>query len=223
MPITFALVAESSHELGHYPSNNVLKDIIVSKVLPKIQNEDHKRTLLMNDLELHYHRVGGKTFFAVVNQGYSKRISWSFIDDIETKLAAQSNPSTSNVKKLLRERIDFFNNPQNDKIANITKKIDDTKDVMIKNMDEILDRGEKLDTLMNTTDDLATGATEFRRGTQQVKTAMIKRYIVLIIVLIVIILAVAAIIALAVGLGVGLNTPATTRPPPPAPPAPTTA
>jgi hypothetical protein len=49
MPIIFALIADTEKEIGHSPSNQTLKDIVVNKVLPKLPADDHKRTLTMKE------------------------------------------------------------------------------------------------------------------------------------------------------------------------------
>jgi vesicle-associated membrane protein 7 len=202
MPIVFSLIADSeNNNLGAHPANNkVMTDTIITKILPKLPQDNHKRTLTQKDLEFHYKYSGNYVYFCVAEGGYSKRICWAFIDDLETKFLQMRSPSPSQIKKLIKERVQFFNDPNNDKIIKLQNKLDDVKDVMIDNIEKILERGDKLDNLQQATDDIADSANDFRRGTGKIKRNMCCNYIILIVVLIFIIL---AIIIIAVFIGCG--------------------
>jgi vesicle-associated membrane protein 7 len=227
MPIIFALIADTEREIGSAPSNQPLRDIIVNKVLPKLPADDHKRTLTMKDMELHYKFEGNYVYFCVASAGFTKRTCWAYIEDIQEKFTKMNNANGSAVKKLLKDRMAFFNDPKNDKIAAINQNLDNVKDVMIDNIDKILDRGENLGNLVQATDELAESGNDFKRGTAKVKRMMCTRWVILAIILVVVILLIILVLALALGLGIGLRIPP--APPAPAPtaapatPAPTTA
>ncbi|KAL0484076.1 vesicle-associated membrane protein [Acrasis kona] len=197
MPIVFSLIADSeNNNLGAHPANNkVMTDTIIAKILPKLPQDNHKRTLTQKD--------GNYVYFCVAEGGYSKRICWAFIDDLETKFLQMRSPSQGQVKKLIKDRVVFFNDPANDKIIKLQNKMDDLKGVMVDNFDKILDRGDKLEMLQQSTDDIVDGSIEFRRNTGKVKRNMCCNYIILVLVLIFIIL---AIIVIAVLAGCGFPT-----------------
>ncbi|KAK4162036.1 putative synaptobrevin [Cladorrhinum sp. PSN259] len=54
----------------------------------------------------------------------------------------------------------------------LKRQIDETVDVMRKNVNKVAERGTNLDTLQNKTDDLAQSAQTFRRGANQVRKKM---------------------------------------------------
>ncbi|KAK4229577.1 putative synaptobrevin [Podospora fimiseda] len=54
----------------------------------------------------------------------------------------------------------------------LKQQIDETVDVMRKNVNKVAERGEHLDSLQNKTDDLAQSAQTFRRGANQVRKKM---------------------------------------------------
>jgi vesicle-associated membrane protein 7 len=172
-------------------------------------------------MELHYKFEGNYVYFCVASAGFTKRTCWAFIEDIQEKFLKLNNASSSTVKKLIKDRMAFFNDPKNDKITEINDKLDNIKDVMIDNIDKILDRGDKLENLQQATDDLAEAGNDFRRGAAKVKRAMCTRWVILTIILIVIVLFVILVLALALGLGIGLRVPVPS-PPSPSPPTPTT-
>jgi hypothetical protein len=221
MPILFGLISDAEKDLGSSPTNQPLKDIIVNKILPKLPADNHKRTLTMKDMELHYKYEGNFVYFCVATEGFKKRTCWAFIDDIQDKFTKMNKPSTSAVKKLIKDRMTFFNDAKNDKISEINEKFDNIKDVMIDNIDKILERGENLENLQQATDDLQDSAGYFRKGTAKVKRAMCTRWVILTIILIVVILAIILILALALGIGIGTHVPAPAPPAPASTPTPT--
>lgn len=62
--------------------------------------------------------------------------------------------------------------PGNARTQALKQQIDETVDVMRKNVNKVAERGEHLDSLQNKTDDLAMSAQTFRRGANQVRKKM---------------------------------------------------
>lgn len=186
--------------VGQYPTSNSLRqlsDTIVQKIVPKLPSNNHKRTLTQGDNEFHYKVSGNYVYFCVAQKNATKRVCWAFIDDMENYVM-RNGPKK--LKNSIKERLEYFNDPSNDKINQLQNKIDDVKDVMIDNIDKILERGEKLETLVESTDQLADGAKQFKQGARKVKNRMCFKYIMIVIALILVILAV-IVIAILIGCG----------------------
>src|SRR3989338_4270111 len=77
-----------------------------------------------------------------------------------------------------------YNNFENDKIYKLKNQIDATKDVMISNIDKVIDRGEKLESLVERTEVLQDQAFGFRQKSKKLKTHMKKRIIIITLVII---------------------------------------
>jgi vesicle-associated membrane protein 4 len=60
----------------------------------------------------------------------------------------------------------------NSDLQNLHHQIDDTVIVMQQNIKKVAQRGERLDSLQDTTDDLSVSAKHFRRGTNRVRKLM---------------------------------------------------
>jgi len=63
-------------------------------------------------------------------------------------------------------------NGGNQRTAALQAQIDDTVGVMRENINKVSQRGERLDSLQDKTDNLATSAQGFRRGANRVRKAM---------------------------------------------------
>jgi len=78
-------------------------------------------------------------------------------------------------KPILREQMEYYNSPDNrsntgnDKIAKIKSQIEDIKEQMIDNIDNVLDRGERLELLVSRTQDLQEESVKFRTATRNVR------------------------------------------------------
>jgi hypothetical protein len=152
MSIQLGLVASMLDRtlVGQYPTNNkVVTETIIGKIVPKLPTNNHKRTLTQGDNEFHYKVSGNYVYFCVASKTAAKRVVWAFLDDLENYVMKQGNKSLKNV---IKDRLAYFNDSSNDKIHALQTKIDDVKDVMIDNIDKILERGDKLDTLVSSTD-----------------------------------------------------------------------
>lgn len=63
-------------------------------------------------------------------------------------------------------------NPGNQRTAALQAQIDDTVGVMRENINKVSQRGERLDSLQDKTDNLAVSAQGFRRGANRVRKQM---------------------------------------------------
>jgi vesicle-associated membrane protein 4 len=61
---------------------------------------------------------------------------------------------------------------ENRDLQDLHNQIDDTVIVMQQNIKKVAQRGERLDSLQDTTDDLSVSAKHFRRGTNRVRKLM---------------------------------------------------
>jgi vesicle-associated membrane protein 7 len=62
--------------------------------------------------------------------------------------------------------------PPSDELARAQNELNQVKDVMVQNVEQILSRGERIDLLVNKTDAMAGQATAFRRGARTVRQQM---------------------------------------------------
>jgi len=74
---------------------------------------------------------------------------------------------------VLRQKCDFYrDNAEADVIASVKSKIDETREVMVDNIDRILERGEKIELLVDKTENMQQQAFKFERSAKSLKRAM---------------------------------------------------
>jgi vesicle-associated membrane protein 7 len=79
---------------------------------------------------------------------------------------------------ILRQRIEFYStNPTADNISRVQAQIETVKEVMVENIDRVLERGEKIELLVDKTDRLNQQAFKFERSSRTLKQEMLcKKY-----------------------------------------------
>jgi vesicle-associated membrane protein 7 len=148
---------------------------------------------------------GQYLYFCIAKTTAQQRICWAFIDEIENHLL-HTGGNVKDLRSYIVTKLDYYNDPNNDKIGALKKKVDDVKDVMIDNIDKVLQRGDELDNLIQQTDTLAQDSYVYRGKSRELKNQMLKKWIILGIVLFLIVLAVIVILVF-----IGCNFPSFSR------------
>ena len=67
--------------------------------------------------------------------------------------------------ELMKQKMNFYNSDQggNDKLKTVRENIEKTKDIMIENIDKVLARGEKIELLVNKTQQLSDSSVSMRK------------------------------------------------------------
>uniref|UniRef100_A0A3Q3E6A4 Vesicle-associated membrane protein 8 (endobrevin) n=1 Tax=Labrus bergylta TaxID=56723 RepID=A0A3Q3E6A4_9LABR len=87
-----------------------------------------------------------------------------------------------------------------DKVQTLKDQVDGVKDIMTQNVDRILARGERLDDLMDKSEDLREGAQHFKQTSQKVaRTYWWKNVKLIVLIVVVVLIIVLIIILLATG------------------------
>ena len=75
--------------------------------------------------------------------------------------------------RVLQNQIRYYNeNPGADNIGRVRSQINDVKDVMVQNIEKVLQRGEKIELLVDKTDRLNQQAFKFEKQSKKLKNAM---------------------------------------------------
>ena len=77
---------------------------------------------------------------------------------------------------MIRDRMDFYNSDDADRsidnIGAVKSQIDEVKDVMVQNIEKVLERGEKIELLVDKTDRLNQQAFRFESSSRSLRRAM---------------------------------------------------
>lgn len=106
------------------------------------------------------------TYLVVAQTELGRRIPFAFLLELKKKFLAQYKPESTDFQSLpaygsaafnttLKGMLQQYNTaPPNDALANARKEIDSVKDIMTENIERVLERGERIDLLVDKTDRL---------------------------------------------------------------------
>lgn len=101
-----------------------------------------------------------------------------------------------------------------DKVQTLKDQVDGVKNIMTQNVDRILARGERLDDLMDKSEDLQAGAQHFKQTSQKVARSYWWKNVKLIVVIVVVVLIIVLIIILLATGVIPVSSPVPPVPPP---------
>lgn len=194
---------------------------LASLILPKIEHSTpQKLTYTHGGHQIHYiseapsehpdhPSAGGLTFLVVADASLGRRVPFGYLFEIRKRFFAQFPPGAgSDYADMPNYGAGAFNaelrglmveygatsGGQSDAIGNAKREIDDVRGIMTKNIESLLERGERIDLLVDKTDRLGGSAREFRVRSRGLKRQMwwknIKLMALLALVVIIIILAI---------------------------------
>jgi len=130
-----------------------------------------------NPFVLHvYVRQDNLACVVVADKEYPLRVAFSLINKVMADFEKASSGKWQIVKEdqelspdFLTSELAKYQDPNSaDKLMQIQKNLDDIKDIMHKNIEEVLKRGETLDSLMEKSEDLsATSVTFYKKAKKQ--------------------------------------------------------
>jgi vesicle-associated membrane protein 7 len=138
--------------------------------------------LVYDNYVFHYVVDRGLTFLCLADEKQKRRVPFLFLDDVRSKFQASYGERAMTAiafamngefARVLQDRMDFFNdNPEADNLSKVKGQIEDVKGVMVDNIEKVLARGEKIELLVDKTEQLNQSAKRFQRASKSLKTAM---------------------------------------------------
>ncbi|PGH14516.1 hypothetical protein AJ79_03009 [Helicocarpus griseus UAMH5409] len=203
---------------------------LASIILPKISHSSPQRLTYTHErLFVHYiadspsepaaTQSGDLTshaplsYLVVSSAELGRRIPFAFLLEIKRKFLSAYNPDSTDFSSLPAYGCAAFNNdlrallqtynttPPADSLASARKEIDSVRDIMTENIERVLERGERIDLLVDKTDRLGSSARDFRVRSRGLRRQMWWKNVKVMVLLGVVIV---FLIYLFVGMGCGL-------------------
>jgi len=193
---------------------------LASLILPKIEHTSPQKLTYTHGAH-HIHFIaeassdhastpsaGGLTFLVVSEASLGRRIPFGFLFEIRRRFLEEYPPAETDFADLPNYGAASFNEDlrslmveygttsggKDDAISNVRREIDDVRGIMTRNIEGLLERGERMDLLVDKTDRLGGSAREFRVRSRGLKRKMwwknVKLMALLALVVVLIILAI---------------------------------
>ena len=156
--------------------------LFLSRTLIENTNRGHRKGCVEGEyIGWSYYNNEGLGAVIITDKEYSRRVSFELLDKaIEIYKNNSVNwawktivedISHSLLNKDLQELITKYQNPiEIDKILSINKELDNTRTVLYKSIDTMLERGEKIDKLVEKSNDLSFQSKKFYRKSKKMNS-----------------------------------------------------
>lgn len=197
-------------------------------MLPKISHSSpEKLTFTHNDTFLHYiasaasefphnaSSAGRLTYLVAAPSSLGRRIPFGYLIELKKSFLAQFPPASTDFStlpaygaasynstlKTLMTQFAATESGQNDAIRTAQREIDNVRGIMTENIERVLERGERIDLLVDKTDRLGVSAHDFRVRSRGLRRRMWWKNVRLMALLAVVVV---FLLYLFVGMGCGL-------------------
>ncbi|KAK9467940.1 synaptobrevin-domain-containing protein [Lipomyces arxii] len=215
----YACVAHGTTVLTDYAPIRSNANAVAALILPKIPAEDEQKlTYIHNNWLVHYITTAasetvpdGVTFLAITLSTVPRRVPFAYLLEVQRKFNETFTPeqigecdqpyALASFSHTLGQIMAKADSPEGDRATAVRQEISQVQDIMHQNIERVIDRGERISTLVDKTDNMNQAAFAFRRRSTALRREMWwknKRLVVLIII------ALIFLVYVLIGFGCGL-------------------
>ncbi|CAI9117847.1 OLC1v1019333C2 [Oldenlandia corymbosa var. corymbosa] len=205
--LIYSFVARGTVILAEYTEFTGNFTTIAAQCLQKLPASNNKFTYNCDGHTFNYHVDNGFTYCVVAAEAAGRQLPIAFLERVKedfNKRYGGGKAATANAKGLnkefgpkLKEHMKYcVEHPEEiNRLAKVKAQVSEVKGVMMENIEKVLDRGEKIELLVDKTENLRSQAQDFRtQGTkmkrkmwiQNMKIKLIAFGIVFVIILIIV-------------------------------------
>ncbi|XP_043605070.1 vesicle-associated membrane protein 7 [Bombus pyrosoma] len=207
MPILYTVVARGSTVLAKYASCTGNFDEVTESILAK-KAENDKVTYSQGQYLFHYICEDNIIYMCITDDDYQKSKAFLYLAEIKGRfLAAYGQDAQAAIPyamntdfaRTLASTMKHYNESSHkvDVLDSVLGDLDELKDIMSKNIDNVAMRGERLELLVNKTENLSTNSVTFRKTSRNLARSLfwknVKIYVIVGVILIVVIYVIVSI------------------------------
>jgi len=159
-------------------------EAIAKKVLAKMDDHQSRLSFAVDSYMVHYIAVDGFVYLTTTNREMSRGVAFAFLENLKRRFQGMFPPGNQlpeqwkvamEAKPVLEALMSSVNQtivqdkrrPEDNKTQQAHRTIDEVKVVMMENIEKVIDRGEKMDSLLDKSADLATSSGSFKRSSKR--------------------------------------------------------
>lgn len=210
--ILYACVAKAGNvllaECVLRPSSNVAP-MVRGQILPKLTADpaglsaDKKVSYSGDGYLVHVLQRSKLVFICVTDKSYANYMAFKYLEKAGTNFVAfyrddshRTPQACQAFSRQLKQEGDFFNSPDANKLKKIQTDIDQVRNVMVDNLDTIIQRGDKIENLVEKTNLLLGESTTFVSNSTSLRRKMWLKNVKLIAIIVFLLLGIITVILL---------------------------
>lgn len=201
MPILYSVICKGTMILAKYATCAGNFAEVTAQIIEKIPQRDDKLTYTQGTYLFHYISESNIIFLCITDDAFQRSRAFLYLNEIKRRFRSTYGYDIENVMpyamntefaRVLATEMKHYSESQDlDTISKVHGELDELKDIMVKNIDNVAMRGERLELLVHKTENLSNNATTFRNTSRHLARSMfwksVKLYVIIGVVLTVII------------------------------------
>ncbi|KAL4591746.1 hypothetical protein LXL04_004717 [Taraxacum kok-saghyz] len=183
MAILYALVARGMTVLSEFTVVTGNTGTIVRRILEKLPAKAESRLCFaQDDYIFHILRSDSLTFLCMANDTLGRRIPFSYLENIQMRFMknygkiaphAPAYAMNDEFSRVLHQQMEFFSsNPTADKLNRVRNEVGEVHTVMVDSIEKILERGDRLELLVDRTATMQDSAFHFKKQSKRLHRAL---------------------------------------------------
>ncbi|XP_028803254.1 vesicle-associated membrane protein 721 [Neltuma alba] len=183
-PLIYAFVARGTVILADYTEFSGNFNSIAFQCLQKLPATNNKFTYNCDGHTFNYLVDNGFTYCIVADESIGRQVPMAFLERVKDDFAsiygggkaatAAANSLNKEFSPKLKEHMQYcVDHPEEiSKLAKVKAQVSEVKGVMMENIEKVLDRGEKIELLVDKTENLNHQAQDFRNTGTKIRRKM---------------------------------------------------
>jgi len=183
MPILFTVIAHGTNILAKYATCVGNFAEVTEQILAKIPAENTKLTYSHMSYLFHYVKENNIVYLCITDDDFERARAFMYLSDIKIRFEktygatrirdALPYAMNSEFAPLMAAQMKRFSESRDlDAISKVEGQIDELKDIMVKNIDNITSRGERLELLVNKAENLNATSISFQKASTNIRRTM---------------------------------------------------
>jgi len=182
MPLLYSVISRGTTVLAKYAECVGNFAEVTEQIMTKISSDNHKLTYSHGSYLIHYICEDRIIYMCITDDEFERARAFLFLTDIKrrfissyglqaaTAIAYAMNTEFSRI--LASEMKHYSESREVDAISRVHGQIDELKDIMVKNIENVTARGERVELLVNKTENLRNTSVSFRKTSRNLARAM---------------------------------------------------
>lgn len=207
MPILYSVVSRGTTVLAKYAACTGNFDEVTDKILAQIPPQNDKLTYSQGPYLFHYIMENNIIYMCITDDDFQRARAFLFLNEIKRRFLAVYGSgaqvavafamNTGFGRVLANEMKHYSTSKDIDTISKVHGELNELKDIMVKNIDSLTMRGEKLELLVNKTENLTANSVTFRVTSRNLARSLfwknVKIYVIIGVILIVVVYVIVSI------------------------------
>ncbi|BFZ24289.1 hypothetical protein BsWGS_27328 [Bradybaena similaris] len=164
MPILYAVIARGTTVLAKYASCAGNFTEVTEQILLKIPPGNSKLTYCHGSYLFHYIADDKIIYLCITDDEFERSKAFLFLSEIKRRFQSQYGvraqtalpyAMNSDFSRIMATNMKSISEDRPDQVAKVQDQVEELKSIMVRNIDHLAERGEKLELLVDKTEDLS--------------------------------------------------------------------